>query len=323
MSGGASDGSSFFSKLPPIALGALTGMDVPGETILGTYLYGGGAPHVVYDDPVWTPYMMANEGLRSQIYNRLVVAVKNLADNLSCRTQRTGRFPISVRFHGECPENSGFSGYALLHGTNSTVGDFLITGWADAGEPDTDGSFILTLTLRFVFNDIVDPNGNYAMDRIRAAVADIFTFGQPKSYRLSISWGASSFAEVGTNGSIFITGYPSTYIRGVRPLPVGTLDWVGENKKYAKQIELKIIQQLQRSFSSADIVGLADRKQRLLWLFYRLSGYMASIYISRLSSVTNRGDQLQRLVRERLSDGLQAELMDALRGKRPQGVEPA
>jgi hypothetical protein len=59
----------------------------------------------------------------------------------------------------------------------------------------------------------------------------------------------------------------------------------------------------------------------LLWLFYNLSGYMANTYFDRFTRVAH-DDELPRLMRERISPQLRAELIDALRGTRPQGVEP-
>jgi hypothetical protein len=305
------------SGLPPIVLGVLAGMDKQGETILGTWLYGGGVDHDV-EDPSWTAYMMEHKSLRLQILARLMPAVKKIAD-----LKKLGRFPIAERFHAEFPENSGFSGYALLHGSNKDVGDFLLAGFAEVQEAvdPAEGDYDIELELRFVFNDIVDPNGKYVMDRIRSIVAHFFTVLQPRNYRLSINWSSSCLAEVRKDKEIFFSGYPSEHPRGVRPLPRAKLDWVGAEKKGAKEIEVKIIAQLQRRIPSEDVASLADRKRRLLWLFYRLSGYMGSTYLDRISNPA-RNDELPRLLHDRISSELRAEIMEALRGKRPQGVEP-
>jgi hypothetical protein len=225
-------------------------MDTQGEQILGTYLYGGGKSHTVSDDPQWSAYMMANDGLRRQIFGKLILVVKDIAAR-----KKKGRHPITETFHAECPENSGLSGYALLHGANSTVGDFQLFGWADVQEaidPARD-AYDIELELWHVFNYIVDPNSKYLMDRIRSVAADIVTFGQPKSYRLSIKWASKCLAEIRPEKPIVFSGYPSDKARGVRPLPRATLDWVGAEKNRAKQIEVKIIQQLKRNIAAQDI----------------------------------------------------------------------
>jgi hypothetical protein len=56
-------------------------------------------------------------------------------------------------------------------------------------------------------------------------------------------------------------------------------------------------------------------------MFYRLSGYMGSTYLDRFSNPAH-DDNLPHLLHDRLSSKLRAELMEALRGKRPPGDEP-
>ena len=272
--------SGALSGLPPILLGLLTGMDVQGETILGTWLYGGGVAHDV-EDPSWSSYMMAHEGLRRQILAHLRPTVQRMAG-----VKKLGRFPLAERFHVEFAENRGFSGYALLHGSNRDAGDFLMTGFADVQEAvePAEGDYDMELDLRFVFHDIVDPNGKYVMDRIRSAAADLVTRDQPKNYRLSIHWSSSCLAEVRKRKEISFSGFPSELPRSVRRLPRATLDWAGAERKRAQEIEAKIITQLQRRILPTDVASLADRKQRLRWLFYRLSGFMAPTYLGRISS---------------------------------------
>jgi hypothetical protein len=269
-------------------LGLLTGMDDEGEYILGTYLYGGGKPVTIFDVPMWTTYMKQNEGLRRQIFGRLILVVKDILITVP-RDIKAGkkkdRYPISDTFHAECPENSGFSGYALLHGTNKTVGDFRLTGWADVQDAvdPADGAFDIDLDRRFAFNDIVDPNENYRMDTIRSVFATVLTAGRAKSYRISISWGSSCLAEIRPGKPTVFSGYPSDLTRVVRPLPRATLDPIASEKNLAKQIERKIIQQLRRNIPARDVASLADRNRRLLWMFYRLSGYMGPAYLDRFS----------------------------------------
>jgi hypothetical protein len=304
-------------SLPPILLGLAAGMDTPGEYILGTYLYGGGAPHDVYDDPMWTAYMKDHEALRGQIYARLIMAVKTIADG-----GIKGRFPIVERFHAEFPENRGLSGYELLHGSNRDAGDFQLIGWADvadAYEP-ADGDYDIDLDLRYVFNDIVDPNKNYLSDRIRAVVADAVTLGQPRSYRLSIHWGSYCLAEV-RQGGIEFYGYPSGRGIPIRPLPGGRLDIAKLEKKRAVEIDAAIVGQLKRHIRSDDVASLADRKGRLLWSFYRIGYYLRPTYLKRLE-YPRSGDELPDLLRTRISRGLRVQLMEALKGTQPEMPEP-
>jgi hypothetical protein len=293
-------------------------MDTAGEQILGAWLYGGGVDHDIVDDPYWTGYMMAHQEMRRQIRDRLLAALWKILD-----LKKLGMFPISERFHAEFPENSGYSGYALLHGSNKTAGDFLMNGTAEVREPYdlAEGGYDIEMDLRFRFNDIVDPNSNYTMDQIRSVIAKVVSFGRAKDYRLSINWGSSCLAEYrkpkGRSTSLFLTGYPADYLRAVRPLPRAKLA-----PNTAKDYDEKIISQLQRKISPRDIASLADQKRRLLWIFYTISfGLLAEDYRKRLTAAS-RGDELVRLLHDRISREWRAEIMDALRGKRPPGNEP-
>lgn len=303
------------SQLPPIVLGVLAGMDKQGEQILGTWLYGGGVAHDIRDDPLWSDYMMAHKGLAAQILVTLKPAVQKLVNQ-----GKRGRFPISERFHAELTPNSGMSGYALLHGSNKDAGDFLVAGFAeiaDAYDP-VDGDFDIRLELSYVFNDIVDPNGNYVMDKIRSTIARIITLDSPRNYRLSIGWKANGLVEV-RKGVLNFYGYPSPYLLPVRPLPAAKLDVAALNRKWALEQDAKIIAQLQRRLLPNDRVGIADRRSRLLWLFYDLDSYWWSTYRTRLATDT---DELARLVKQRLSTELRKEILQTLQGKRPTTPRP-
>jgi hypothetical protein len=296
-----------------VAFGGITDVDPRGEQILWWYLAGDGEARNIYDDAIWTDYMKANEGLRRQVFAKLQPVVEDVAAR-----KKEGRVAIGEQFHAECPENSGWTGYALLHGTDRTVGDFRLVGWAeveDAVDPAHD-AYDIELDLRFVFNDVVNVNAKYWTDKVKNGIAEFISLGGAESYNISISWPSSCLAEVRPGQPIFYSGYPSDKIRIVRPLPRAKLDWVSGEKERAKKIEREIITQLRRQVRPDDIAGLADRRKKLLGLFYSLSGYMQSTYLERLSQGAHH-DDLPRLLRDRISSELRAELREALRGRRP------
>jgi hypothetical protein len=198
-------GSGSLSGLPPIVLGKLNGMDVQGEQILGTYLYGGGETQNVYDDPDWSEYMMAHPVLQGTLINRVRDVVTSIASR-----KKPDTYPIGDKFHFAFPENNNFSGYALLHGSNAKVGDFLMAGTAEVTEAKDqgNGAYDIELNLRFIFNDIVDPNGDYFMDRVRSIAAILVTVGLASDYRLSIHWGSKCLAKVRPGKDIVYSGYP-------------------------------------------------------------------------------------------------------------------
>jgi hypothetical protein len=292
-------------------------IDRAGTWILGTWLFGGGADHDIVDDPFWTNYMMAHKDMARQISVRLELALAKILP-----LKKLGTFPIAERFHAEFPENNDFTGYALLHGSNRKVGDFFMTGIAEVQDAYdlAEGGYDIELDLRYRFNDIVDPNANYMSDRIKSTIAKLVSiFVRPRDYRLSINWGSSCRAEWRKGQRPFLTGYPSELHRALRPLPRAKLDWVGSEVKRAKDIEAKIISQLKRRISSGDIAALVDQKRKLLWLFYALTSFMSDDYLERLTA-DRPSDELVRLLHERISRQWRTEIIETLRGKRPQGA---
>lgn len=312
-----------WSGLPPIVFGALKGMDKHGELILGTYLSGGGQ-RIAIDErstnepPFWANYMMKHQDLRNQCFGKLVPVINEIINK-----KQFGKFPVGLRFHAEFPENSDYSGYALLHGSNKDVGDFQIGGIAEVGHAidPKEGDFDIEIEFNYEFNDIVDPNPSYWTDIAKNAVAKFFTLGKAKAYRLSIAWHADMLIEV-RQGRPTWYGYPSPNKNfPVRPMPRSTLDWVGSHKKAAATAERRIIEQLKRNIAASDIMSLADRKQKLLWLFYGISDYMKGTFLDRLK-FDSSSDEMARLMKQRISPQLRAECIEALKGKRPGGIQP-
>jgi hypothetical protein len=202
------------------AYAKIAGMDDAGEIILGTYLNGDGSPVSVFDDPFWNGYMMRHRNLRGQIYSQLTSAVEKLVADLECRKDSPARIPLSVRFHAEFPENSNKTGYALMHGSNRDVGDFLIVGWAEPGKRASDGSYRMNLDMSYVWNDIIDPNGNYTMDKIQSGIATVVMLGKNKSYHLHIGWRADAVVDVLPNRSPIMSGYPTDNMVNITNSPL-------------------------------------------------------------------------------------------------------
>lgn len=112
-----------------------------------------------------------------------------------------------AKFHGEVggPYGGYFTGYDLLHGTNSTVGDFEVTGRlaAEAEEPPKSGYHFSYQELAFTFNDIADMNLKYGADVVGGAVVTPMAMAlfcrTPQDYTLHIRWQADyelEFSEV-------------------------------------------------------------------------------------------------------------------------------
>jgi hypothetical protein len=182
----------------------VNGMDEQGEQILATYLYGGGDP-VDVDDPEWQKYMMAHENLRGTLVGRVGDHVRELLGR-----KQTGESTIFERFHYAFPENSGYSGYALLHGSNKTVGDFEIGGFADVSTPPGQPaeSYDLAFNLRYTFNDIVDPNADYFTDVLKSIIVGLVTVGSARNYKLAIHFAAKCSVQRRPGRQDVFSGYP-------------------------------------------------------------------------------------------------------------------
>ena len=191
--------------------------DWAGEMILGQYLYGGGKPVDLYDDPAWTRYMMHSHLLRTQLQPK----VRQLAARLLAHRE-DGTFPVADQFHAEVENGEGIVGYQYLHGTNKTVHDFQVVGWAkvehvyghtEAGTGrEVKPGTMVRMDLRYVWNDIIDPNGTYWTDRVKSAIATTITLGGADSYRISISWGAPCTVWFPEQAPAVLTGYPADEI---------------------------------------------------------------------------------------------------------------
>lgn len=80
----------------------------------------------------------------------------------------------------------------MLHGTNSSVGDFVIMGFATV-EYNPEGHKIITYDIRETWNDIIDPNTTYWMDV--ALSMSLEWFYTPKDYVVEISWTRTFIVE--------------------------------------------------------------------------------------------------------------------------------
>lgn len=161
-------------------------MDVLGDQLLTTVRnnqdpfareifdlwFSGNAPsEVIRDDDRWAKYMLAAADLDRQIDEGLAkVAERRYAD--FCK-RYPGNTPSRVaevfieNFHVEIAGKAGGydTGYALLHGSNRTVGDFEVRGLVSLQRPlGATGPTATFSMLKMTFNDIMDPNLKYRMD---------------------------------------------------------------------------------------------------------------------------------------------------------------
>ena len=142
--------------------------DERGRELLGRWLNGSGKP-LITKNGVWGDYLFANELLREQIMEQLKLDAGD----------RTESGWMSVKFHAEI-ENGYNTGYEMLHGTDSRVGDFLIQGKVTVSSKYN--IYNITLT----WNDTIDPNGTYSEDKVLSGwLRHLYN---PKDYVVHLSW---------------------------------------------------------------------------------------------------------------------------------------
>jgi hypothetical protein len=162
--------------------------------------YSGKARDVeVFDNSKWAAYMQADRGLEQQIDHHLTMFAYQTRDDFFKRSL-PGVKPVltgqkySLTFHAEVGSQYGGyrTGYAQLHGTNRSVGDFQIQGTFAMG-PGQPGKLNFTFTQnQMTFNDIVDPNFKYRSDATLADACKVMAVAtgglKPKNYTLRIRW---------------------------------------------------------------------------------------------------------------------------------------
>jgi len=184
-------------------------MDEYAQEIFDLWFSGKATPEVIFDNQKWAAYMRAEERLQRQITAQLLVYAEQQREKVNTST---GPFksPFSVTFHAEVGSEQGEyrTGYDVLHGSNKSAGDCVISGKLTAVRSGPRGS-AYTATyedLSFVFNDVVDINKTWKADvklgQIAANMAWCLETGSPKDYVLRIKWRAEGpiKLEVGPEG---------------------------------------------------------------------------------------------------------------------------
>jgi hypothetical protein len=180
--------------------------DKQGRQLLELWMSGAAPAEVTFDDDEWGAYMRAEPNLAAQIQSRLNAD----ASALATRAKSSGAIsePYSATFHGQVGNSSTtleiggyFTGYQILHGSakQGAAGDVQIEGTvtASARAGATVGGVVTFSNLRFVWNDVIDPNPKYKADSVLANYATWekeYTTGGPKprNYAVHIKWNAKA-----------------------------------------------------------------------------------------------------------------------------------
>ncbi|MFO0972530.1 MAG: RHS repeat-associated core domain-containing protein [Phycisphaerae bacterium] len=156
--------------------------DWAGRQILDWYLTGGGVDHVISNDPQWTQYLMVDPDLADAVQAVLLQRIASLC----ARPGESAEDKFDVRIAAEMQNGESITGYNYLHGTNRQVGGLHVTGVLTKR-----GCCCVQFRVNVTWNDIIDPNGSYATDIIKNAIAETVTLGEAEPYTLKINFSSS------------------------------------------------------------------------------------------------------------------------------------
>ncbi len=143
--------------------------DERGRELLGRWLDGSGKT-LNTKNGVWGEYMKNDQLLNKQILDVL-------KKDASIRNE-SGK--VNFQFHAEI-ENGYLTGYEMLHGTVTPLGDFQINGTAKFINSNQ-----IQYSLSLTWNDVIDPNATYDTDTKLSKVLNFFY--SPKDYEVHINW---------------------------------------------------------------------------------------------------------------------------------------
>lgn len=188
--------------------------DEYAKEIFNLWFFGLGAPETVFDNEKWANYMRNSKELRDQIVARLsadAIETQPVADE--------GAFEVTFDAYVGKRGGGYRTGYAVLHGSNRTVGNFQIKGhYRVIPSSSPGGGFtVIYENLSFVFNDRVDANYSYKREVLGMTLKpekwleDLAKYmtqcsgaPNPVNYTLRIKWKALEPIEVEVNGTYAI-----------------------------------------------------------------------------------------------------------------------
>jgi hypothetical protein len=182
--------------------------DEQGRYLLELWLSGGAPAAVTLDGEEWGQYMRAEPDLQEQIHHKLRVDAYAMRERLTASSGQLGG-DYTASFHGEIGRKSHtgkaisggyFTGYQILHGSKKTdtLNDVQIEGkFSAARSGASQDAYTVTYSeLQFTWDDIINVNRGYRMDRVLAEYSrweKEYTGGgaHPKDYVVHIKWRAA------------------------------------------------------------------------------------------------------------------------------------
>ncbi|MEO8516281.1 MAG: RHS repeat-associated core domain-containing protein [Flavobacterium sp.] len=150
--------------------------DARGQELLSHWLNGTGT-NLELSSKEWADYMKENGILSDQIEIALTDYLYGIREQL----KKSGKTNVNLAFHGEI-ENGYFTGYEMLHGSHSKLGDTQIKGTVEYNSKTSQFDF----NVQVIWNDKIDPNASYGDDVMLSNFLNVFY--TPQDYNVKIKW---------------------------------------------------------------------------------------------------------------------------------------
>ena len=155
--------------------------DRVGRDLLYWYLYGEGEDFQPKKRHI--KYLIKNELLKQQVQRYLFEVASTIPKGET--------IDIDVSISVVIENGEDIIGYQYLHGTNADVGGFHIQGTITKLR---DG--VCAFNLTYTWNDVLNPEPQYASDMAKAQFAQKIPFANPTDYTISISWSDISVGQI-------------------------------------------------------------------------------------------------------------------------------
>ena len=141
---------------------------------------------------------------------------------------------VSMQIPMEIENGEGIIGYQYLHGTNEDAGGFQINGTISK---NNKGDIILSLI--YAWNDIMDPNPNYATDIKKSDFAKQIPFINPMDYEMHIIWYDKTIIRKNEGWFNWNKGWLKNWNKDWMPSDYLSIPWLSNWENELTNIKLK------------------------------------------------------------------------------------
>jgi hypothetical protein len=184
---------------------ALENMDAEGRYIFTAWVYGAGKDEVHVNN-FMSDYLKKNDKIITEISWQLTRIAQQACDLLGNGGESYTVFNDLDLDKTEI-ENGYTTGYEMLHMANWNVGGFRMHGGAKAIKKSKDCCDV-KFNYDLEWNDRIDPNSYYPLDKAFSDAASIYFGGSPTDYNIHIRWNGEAAYRQNENKITKNGGWP-------------------------------------------------------------------------------------------------------------------